>query len=144
MEIVVKLLFWLHLTALAMSGVATFGIPVVGSKFPTATAETRPLLFSIAKGLSRVSQIALGILLVTGPLMLWLDGGLMSVISGNWWFWLKMALVLILLIGVIYSGMNARKAEAGDMAAAQLQPRIGAVLMVVLLGVILSAVFTFE
>ena len=130
--------------ALAGGGVATFGLPVVGSKFPTATAETRPLLFAIAKGLSRVSQIALGVLLITGPLMVGLDPNLRDLAFSSWTFWVKMALVLVLLAGVIFASMNAGKAEKGDRAAAQLQPRIGMGLMVVLVLVILSAVFTFD
>ena len=34
--------------ALAAGGVAAFGLPVVGSRMPTATPETRPTLFKIA------------------------------------------------------------------------------------------------
>ena len=142
MEILVNLLFWLHLTALAAGAVPAFGMPVVGSKMGAATPETRAVLFSIAHGLSTIGRAAFGVLLVTGPLLIWLkfDG-----VSGlSWWFSLKMLLVLVLLVGVIYSGLLLKRAEAGDAGAARMLPRLGGGLMVVYLGVILSAVFAFN
>jgi putative membrane protein len=142
MTIFNNILFWLHLTALAMGGAATFGIPVVGSKMAGASAETRPVLFAIMKGISGVSRAALGILLITGPLMVWLKFG--GVGGFNTWFWIKMVLVLILFAGVIYSGVNFERAVKGDVAAAKRGPQIGMVLMVTLLAIILTAVFAFE
>jgi putative membrane protein len=142
MEIINNLLLWLHLTALAAGAVPAFGMPVVGSKMRAATPETRAVLFSIAHGLSSVGRGAFAVLLVTGPLLVWLKFGGVSGLS--WWFSLKMLLVLILLIGVIYSGMLLKRAEGGDAGAARLMPRLGGGLMVVYLGVVLSAVFAFN
>ena len=42
MDVFVNLLFFVHLLALALGGAAAFGIPVVGSRIPGATAELRP------------------------------------------------------------------------------------------------------
>lgn len=142
MEIVINLLLWLHLTALAMGGVAAFGMPVVGSKMPTATAETRPLLFAIGHGLSSVSRAAFGILIVTGPLLAWLKFGGFSGFTA--WFAIKMVLVVVLLALVIYMGILTKRAEKGDRAAAAQLPRLGAAAMLALLGIILSAVFAFN
>lgn len=137
-----NILFWLHLVALAAGGAATFGIPVVGSKMATASAEMRPVLFSIIKGISSVSRGAIGVLLVTGPLLVWLKYGGFG--GFNTWFWVKMVLVLILLGLVIFSGINAERASKGDVAAAKRGPQLGMVLMVTLLAIILTAVFAFE
>jgi uncharacterized membrane protein len=141
-DVLNHILLWLHLVGLGLGTVASFGIPVVGGKMPTATAETRPILFSVIKGLSRVAQTGLGVLLITGPILFWLKWRFTA--PSMTWFGIKMVLVLILIGGVIFSAVNARRIEAGNREAAALQPRIGMAMMLVLLGVILSAVFAFE
>lgn len=142
MDILSSILFWLHLTALSLGGAASFGMPVVGSKMATATPETRPMLFSVAHGLSNISRAGLGILIVTGPLLLWLKfggtGGL------NAWFGVKMALVVLLLADVIYMGLLMKRAEKGDRGAAGQLPRFGAAGTLLLLLIVLSAVLTFN
>lgn len=142
MEILNNILFWLHMTALALGGVGSFGIPVVGNQMRTATAETRPVLFAIMMGLSRVAQIGLGLLIVTGPLLFWLKWSFSP--PSIAWFAIKMVLVVILIGGVIFSGINAGRIQAGNREAAALQPRIGMAMMLVLLAIIFSAVFAFE
>ena len=142
MDIIVNLLFWLHLVALAMAGAATFGLPVVGSKMATATAETRPLLFTIAEQLSTIARAALGVLIVTGPLLIWLKFGGMA--GFTWWFSLKMLLVLILLGSVIFAGILMKRVKGGDRAAAGMLPRLGMLNMALVLGIVLCAVFAFN
>ena len=142
MDIVNNLLLWVHLMALAMAGAAAFGLPVVGSKMASASAETRPVLFSVAKGISSVSRAALGLLIITGPLLAWLKFG--GVAGFTLWFTIKMVLVVLLLISVIFAGMQMKKAEGGDRAAAGMLPRIGVVNLLLLLGIVLCAVFAFS
>ena len=91
MDIVISLLFWIHLVALGLGAVASFGLPVVGAQMPTATAETRPTLFRVAEGLTRLGRIGLGTLIVTGPLLVWLKFGGMA--GFTWWFTAKMVFV---------------------------------------------------
>lgn len=141
MDILVNILFWIHLTALALGGAAAFGIPVVGSRMASATAETRPLLFSLADNLSKLGRAAIGTLIITGPLIVWLK--FHGTGSLNGWFWAKMVLVVLLLIAVIYAGINAKRAEGGDMAAAQRAPMIGMTAAGLFVLVILCAVFAF-
>jgi hypothetical protein len=141
MDILNSLLLWIHLVALAAGGVATFGIPVVGSKMATATPETRPLLFSIVMGMSKIGRAGLGLLIVTGPLLFWLKWNFTSL--DMVWFGIKMVLVLVLLGLVIFAGINANRAQAGDRAAAMRQPQIGMASMAVFLLIVLSAVFAF-
>jgi hypothetical protein len=142
MDILNNILFWIHLVSLSLGGAATFGIPVVGSMMPTATAETRPVLFKVADGLSKVSRGGLAGLIITGPLLVWLKFGGTAGFTG--WFWAKMVLVVLLLIAVIIAGINAKRAQAGDMAAAKRAPMIGGIAMLLLLGVVLCAVFAFS
>lgn len=142
MDYLNSLLFWIHLVALAAGGVATFGLPVVGSKMMGASAETRPVLWSIIHGLSRIGRIGLGLLIITGPLLVWLK---YSGTSGfTYWFWVKMVLVVILLGLVIFAGINAKRAETGDMAAAKRSPQIGMAAMLTFLLVVAAAVLAFD
>ena len=142
MDYVNSVLFWIHLVALALGGVAAFGIPVVGSKMPTATAETRPVLFAIVEGLSRIGRIGLGLLILTGPLLVWLKYGGTS--GFNVWFWVKMVLVVILLGIVIFAGINGKRAQGGDMEAAKRSPQIGMASIVTFLLVVAAAVLAFD
>jgi len=142
MDIVNNLLFWLHLVALALGGVAAFGIPVVGSKMASADVVSRPLLFSVTKGLSTVGRIGFGILIVTGPLLVWLKYG--GTAGFTVWFTVKMVFVVILLVSVIVSGILGKRVEQGDMSVLPWLPRLGILNIVVLLAVVLSAVFTFN
>ena len=142
MDMLIAILFWLHLTALAFGGAAAFGIPAVGSRIPGASAEARPLLFGAVHTLSNVGKAAMAVLIITGPLMVWLRFGGTSGFTA--WFWAKMVLVVVLLGVIIYGGINAKRAQGGDMAAAKRAPIISQVGMVTFIGVILCAVFAFN
>jgi len=141
MEFVNTVLLWLHFMGLAIGGAASFGIPVVGSRMASAPPESRPLLLGITHGLSRVGRVGLGLLIVTGPLLLWLkfNGG-----AGiSFWFWIKMLLVLLLIAGVIYGGLLLKRLQGGDMSVAPMMPRLGAANTVVLVLIVLCAALTF-
>lgn len=141
MDAINTILLWLHFIGLALGGAASFGIPVVGSRMPSASPETRPLLMGIMHGLSRVGRAGLGVLIVTGPLMLWLKFGGVGDVSV--WFWVKMLLVLLLIAGVIYSGILFKRLQGGDASVAPLMPRLGMANTAILVLIVLSAVLTF-
>ena len=77
MDVVNTVLLWLHLLGLAIGGAAAFGIPVVGSRMASVAPEMRPTLLGLTEGLSKVGRGGLGLLIITGPLMIWLkyNGG---------------------------------------------------------------------
>ena len=141
MDIIIILLLWVHLLSLGLGGTAAFGISVVGSKMPTAAPEARPTLLKIMHDLSTVGRIGIGLLIVTGPLMIWLKYGGFD--GMNTWFWIKMVLVLLLLATVTYSGILFKRVQAGDQAAAKLSPRVGRVSMLTFVAIIFSAAFAF-
>lgn len=141
MDIINQLLLWLHLIGLGLGAVASFGMPVVGRQMATA-GEARPVLFKVAGGLSSIGRAGFGLLIVTGPILFWTKwSGSAPAMA---WFTAKMVLVLVLLGVIIYGGINAKRAQGGDMAAAKRQPQIGMVGLAAFLGVILCAVFAFE
>jgi uncharacterized membrane protein len=141
MDAINTILLWLHFIGLALGGAASFGIPVVGSRMQSAAPETRPLLMGIMHGLSSVGRAGLGLLIVTGPLMLWLKVGGVDGISV--WFWVKMVLVLLLIAGVIYSGILFKRLQGGDVSVAPLMPRLGMANTAILVLIVLSAALTF-
>jgi len=142
MELLITILFWLHLTALALGGAAAFGIPAVGSRIPGAAAEARPLLFEAVHTLSNLGKVAMAVLIITGPLIVWLrfggTGGL------NHWFWVKMVLIVLMLVAIILAGRATDKAAAGDMAALPRANLAGAAASGCLVLVVLTAVLTFS
>jgi hypothetical protein len=142
MPTTLQILLWLHLLAFSLGGAAVFGIPVVGARVAKASPEARPTLFAIANMLSSLGRGALVVLLLTGLGMVYAGFG------GDWSalkpaFWWKMAFVAILLGLVIFAGINAKKAQGGDMAAAKLQPRLSQIGMVLYICVVATAVLAF-
>jgi uncharacterized membrane protein len=108
-----------------------------------ATPENRPLLFPISEGLSTLGRAGLVTLIITGPLLIWLKfGGDMAAFGG--WFSVKMVCVVLLLISIIVSGIQSKRAQKGDAAAAKRLPMLGIVNIVLLAAIVLAAVFAFN
>lgn len=106
----------------------------------SAPPEVRPVLAGIANSMSTVGRTGLALLLISGPIMFWLKFGW---VAPNVWFWVKMVLVAVILVTVVFAGINAKRAQGGDMAAAKLGPRLGMLAMVLYLIIIGSAVLSF-
>jgi hypothetical protein len=135
-------LLWVHLVALAAGGAATFGIPIVGAKIAGSSPDTRATLFAIVYGISGVARTAMVALLITGPLLVWLKYG--GIAGFNFWFWVKMALVALLLVLVIAAGINTKRGEGGDPEAPKRGPMIGMASMVTFFLIVASAILAFE
>ncbi|KFC66309.1 putative membrane protein [Devosia sp. LC5] len=142
MDILINLLFWVHLLALVGGGASSVAMPIIGGKLATADGTTRETLFEIAGRLSKTGRGALGVLIVTGIVLFWLKWDFSA--PYMIWFGVKMALVLLLLGAVTVSGIQFKKARAGDVAAARTARMAGQVAGLALAGVILSAVFAFN
>lgn len=142
MDILINLLFWLHFIGLGLGAVASFGLPVVGAQMPTATNETRPTLFKVSNGLTRLGRIGFGTLIVTGPLLFWLKWN--GTAPAMTWFIAKMVFVVLLLILVIVAGITSKRAQGGDREAGKRMPMLSMIGIALLLCVILCAVFAFN
>lgn len=140
MVLLFNILLWLHIIALVLGGANSVVMPVIGSKMETATPEVRATLFSIADRLANFGKGAVLVLLITGPLMLWLRYGWTP---PNVWFWVKMALIVVMLVGITLAATNGKKAQKGDVAAAGKAKQAGMLTALAFLGVLLSAVFAF-
>ena len=142
MDILVNLLFWIHLLALVGGGASSVAMPIIGSKLAAADGATRETLFDIAGRISKAGRGALGGLIVTGILLFWLKWDFSA--PSMAWFGIKMMLVLVLLGAVTVGGINFKKARGGDMAAGQTARLAGQVAGLTLAGIVLAAVFAFN
>ena len=112
MDIVINLLIWIHIVAFIAGGSNSVVGPVVGGRLPGAAPDVRQAYYGVMNTLSQVGKVAMVTLLVTGPLILWLKYGGLG--GASVWFWVKMALVLVMLVSIIYGGIQFKKAQAGD------------------------------
>jgi protoporphyrinogen IX oxidase len=135
------LLFFIHLAALVAGGANSVLMPIIGAKMATATPEVRGGLMDVAQRLARVGKIALGTLLVTGVLVLWLKW---NFVVPNAWFWVKMLGVVAMIVFIALNERTQKAAKPGDMDAVKRSKMFGQLTGLSLAVVIFSAVFAFN
>lgn len=140
--ILAMILFVIHIGAFIAGGANSVMMPILGPKLATATPEVRAQLFDIVGKLSKVGKFAMGTLLVTGLLTLWLKWGWAA--PNPVWFWIKMAGIVAMIFCIVQNEMNSKKAQAGDRDAAKRSQMFGQLTGVAFAVVILSAVFAFN
>lgn len=142
MDIIINLLIWAHFVAFVVGGANSVVGPVIGTRMPSATPELRAGYVGIMNTLSTTGRGAMVVLLVTGPLILWLRHGGLG--GASIWFWVKMVLVAVMLAAIIYGGINFKRSLAGDAEAGRRAGLAHRVTGLAFLGVLLSAVFAFN
>lgn len=142
MDVVINLLIWIHIIAFVAGGSNSVVGPVIGSRLATATPEQRTGYFGVMNTLSQVGKVAMVTLLVTGPLVMFLKYGGFG--GASVWFWLKMALVALMLGTIIYGGILFKRSQAGDGTAGRQAAAVHRVTGLAYLGVLLTAVFAFN
>jgi hypothetical protein len=130
---VFPLLLVAHLLGLML--VAAAFLPLLGMM---GQGEAAP---QTSRLLTQFGHWGIIVLLVSGPLMLWLRYGGFDGVTH--WFWAKMGFVVLLAAGVVISAVSARRMRAGDPAAAA-RVRLGRVVAnVSLLAIVVFAVLAF-
>jgi hypothetical protein len=142
MDIVINLVLWLHIMAFVAGGANGVVGPIIGARLAGATAEQRVGYFGVMGALSQVGKVSMVVLLITGPLLLWLKYGGLG--GANMWFWVKMALIVVLLASIIIGEINFKKEQAGDLAAAKTADIAHKVSGLAFAGVLLAAVLAFN
>ena len=142
MDIVVNLLIWVHIMAFVAGGANSVAGPIIGGGLPMATPDVRAAYVGVLNTMSQVGKVAMGLLLITGPLVLFLKYG--GVGGASVWFWVKMVLVAVMLAAIIYAGTNFKKAQQGDAAAGKRADLGHKVTGLAFAGVLLSAVLAFN
>lgn len=131
-----------HLFGLMAAGAMLVAMPLIAQRMATATPETRGALAGVAQGIGVGSRIALGVLLISGPIMLWLRYG--GTDGASVWFWVKMVLIVTLIIGMGVGDVFRKKMQAGDRSAAGVAQGATWLSRLSLVGIIIAAVLAFN
>ena len=142
MDIVINLLIWAHIMAFVAGGSNSVVGPVIAARLPSAAPDVRAGYYAVMERLAQTGKVAMVVLLVSGPLILWLKYGGLGGASA--WFWIKMVLVVVMLAAIIYGGINAKKAQAGDAEGERRAGVAHKVTGLAFAGVLLAAVFAFN
>lgn len=142
MDIVTNLLFWLHFIGLAMGLGGGIALGFVGPKLIVAEGRMLEEMWRFERFFGRVGSAGLAVLVITGPLMLWLKFGGPDGLT--WWFWAKMVFVLIALTGVAAHQWAGSRFHRGDRSAIPLMFASGRIAGASMALAILCAVFTFN
>ena len=142
MAVVNNLLLWVHLLAWGLGMGGGLGMSQVGPRLIAACPDQRATWWPMVEVFSRMSSIALVLLLVTGPLMLWMkyDGGR----SLNAGFPVKMGLVLVSVLTIGLTHWGKARLKRGDEGGARVMMIAGPLTAVVMFAVVLAAVFAFD
>ncbi|HTJ58386.1 MAG TPA: hypothetical protein VL418_12565 [Devosiaceae bacterium] len=141
MDILNDILLWLHFLGLAAGGGALIAAGILARLVPTSPPEQRAGLMKFGGVISSVGRGGLAILIVTGPLMLWLKWGGRT--PSDAWFGIKMIFVLLVVIGVVMSGIGLRRMRNGDASAVRLATQGRILASIALVLTILAAAVTF-
>jgi putative membrane protein len=142
LDVIINLLIFVHIVAFVAGGSNSVVGPVIGARMASATPEVRAGYIGVMNTLGQVGKVAMVTLLISGPLIMFLKYGGLD--GASIWFWIKMALVALMLASIIYGGIQFKAGQAGDAAAGRRAGMAHRVTGLALLGVLLSAVLAFN
>jgi hypothetical protein len=136
-----EILLILHLFGFAMGIAAAFGN---GLMFMTmrGTPASAPVLAGITPRFARIGQIGLGLLWITGIILVWSAFGGPQNLPGL--FWWKFVLAVLVTVVIALLDVTLRRVRAGDRAAAARLPALGATSFVATILILIIAVFAFD
>lgn len=137
-----QILLFLHFLGLVMGFSVSFSNMVMAGVIGAAAPQERPVLARFPPRMSRVGDIGLTLLWVTGLTLVFTKYGGFGAMP--WQFHVKLTAVVLLtlVIGFIHSQM--RKAASGDQAAAVRMQAAGKVAFLLALTAVLFAVLSFD
>jgi len=138
----VNVLLWLHLLGLGMGVGGGIALSQVGPKLVAAPTDQRDLWWPLEIFFGRIGLAGLLVLLITGPLMVWLKFGGPGGFSN--WFWAKMVLVVVAASSIAVHEWARVRFQAGDAAAVPLMFLGGRMAGGAMVLVVLCAVFAFN
>jgi len=135
-------LIFIHFAGLVMGFAGGISMSRVGPMLVAATGERREALWPLANTLTRIALLGLVILLVTGPLVLWLKfhgpAGLST------WFMAKMGFVAAGVVSIGVTEWAKARFRRGDESVAGLMNAAGGATGLLLTLAMLCAVFAFN
>jgi|SRR3569623_1960208 putative membrane protein len=141
MTVINEILLWLHFLGLAMGGGALLGATAIARLAPSATPEQRGAYMKLGGIMGMTGRGGLAVLIITGPLMLWLKWG--GAVPNGTWFMVKMVMVLLVIVGVVMMGIAMKRVRAGNMSAMAMATQGRILASVALVLVVLAAVLAF-
>jgi len=132
----------LHFIGLGMGLSVTFGNIVMLGLITSAAAPEKPVLARFPPAISKVGQVGLALLWVTGATMAYTKWS--GIGSMPWTFDVKLSAVVLLTLSVAYITRLEARVHRGDAAAAAQIQTIGKITGVCALTAIIFAVLTFD
>ena len=142
MLIVNNVLIGLHLLGLVIGMGSGIALGVMGPLYGQAKDGERSLLFRIGNALGRNGHVGLGLLWVTGILIVFLKYGGIGAMTP--WFWAKMVAVVALSASIGIGSAAYRRFQAGDNGASARVALTATINKVLGPVIILLAVFAFN
>lgn len=138
-------LLFVHFIGLALglgTSFAFFALGIATRNLPPA--EKGPFFLKLTV-LSRNGSIGLGLLLLSGVALFFLNGPAATLAAGGLWFKVKLGLIVILLgmVGYIDSLLARSKREGGGPAMARI-PKISRFSLLTTILIVLTAVLAFH
>jgi uncharacterized membrane protein len=137
-----QLLLILHFLGLAMGFSVSFANMVMGGIIEKAAPAEKPVLGRFPLAMSRVGDIGLALLLLSGFGLLFLKWGGFAAMPGIFHVKLTLVVVLIGLIGYIHA--LQKKIRNGDAAAATTIQVVGKAAFVTAVAIVVCAVLSFS
>jgi len=137
-----EVLLILHFVGLAMGLTVPFSSIVMQGLIEKAAPSDKTVLARFPPAVSRIGDIGLALLIVTGVTMVFTKYGGFAIMP--WQFHVKLTAVAILVALVGYIHMLMPKAARGDAAAAARIQAVGRVTFLLGLTAVVFAVLTFS
>jgi len=135
------ILIMLHFFGLGAGFAAAIGNPLVARQLAVSPGDA-PALTKLQPMLARTGQIGLGLLWVTGLIMVWSIYGGPGALPME--FWVKIGGVVAITAIVVMLDILGRRARAGDASARAQMPVYGALSGILLVLVVVFAVWAFH
>lgn len=141
MEVLLLLLLIVHFLGLGLGFAGGVGHGQVIGRLAKDGSGSDAALWNLEPVFSRMLMIGFALLLVSGPLLVWLKYSGSEGLS--WWFWLKMAAVVVAFGSDLLILRYVRAWRGGDESAARMAEKLGGVSGLAILVVVVAAVFNF-
>ena len=137
-----KVLIWVHILAFSAGMGAGMAMSQIGPRLLSATPDQRGVWMPLALAFDKITAGAVAILLVSGPLLLWLkyDWGR----GLSLWFTAKMALVVLSVALIAVNKHGMARLRRGDDSGGRLMSATGPMISIVMFVLVLAAVFAFR
>jgi len=136
-------LFVLHLLGFGAAVASSVGNFIILRMVAESPAD-RPVLAKVPPRLARVGQSGLGLLWLTGLIMLWTMFGGPQNVPSTFWFSSKIVFVIVVTVVVVMADITLKRIRAGNLALVRQLPIYGIVMAVLLLLVVICAVLAFN